>query len=114
MRATHDTALPDDDNKLIAERRDKLAALRERAKAAGVAAFPNDFKPRHAAADLQHRYGQVPNEELEPKNLAVAVAGRMMLKRVMGKACFATLQDASGRIQLYVTQDAVGAEALAD
>jgi lysyl-tRNA synthetase class 2 len=95
-------------NPLIAERREKLAALRR----AGVA-FPNDFKPRHHAADLHHRHGQVPNEELEPQAIAVTVAGRMMLKRVMGKACFATLQDGSGRIQLYVTQDAVGPEALA-
>ncbi|MBS0594438.1 MAG: lysine--tRNA ligase [Proteobacteria bacterium] len=98
-----------DANQLVAERRDKLAALRRR----GVA-FPNDFKPRHHAADLHHRHGQVPNDELEPQALAVSVAGRMMLKRVMGKACFATLQDVTGRIQLYVTQDEVGPEVLAD
>jgi lysyl-tRNA synthetase class 2 len=102
-----------DDNQLIAERREKLAALR-----AGGIAFPNDFKPKHHAADLHHRYGAVPNEELEGQAVTVSVAGRMMLKRVMGKACFATLQDGSmgdrnGRIQLYVTQDAVGPEALA-
>jgi lysyl-tRNA synthetase, class II len=97
-----------DDNTLIAERREKLQALRK----AGVA-FPNDFKPSHHAAELHHRYGHVPNEELEPQAVKVSVAGRMMLKRVMGKACFATLQDGSGRIQLYVTQDNVGAEALA-
>ena len=103
-----------DPNQLVAERRQKLAALRAR----GVA-FPNDFRPGHHAADLHLRHGQVPNEELEPQGVAVSVAGRMMLKRVMGKACFATLQDGSfgekyGRIQLYVTQDAIGAEALAD
>lgn len=97
-----------EDNQLIAERREKLQALR----AAGVA-FPNDFKPKHHAADLLHRWGQAPNEELEPQAVTVSVAGRMMLKRVMGKACFATLQDASGRIQLYITQDNVGVEALA-
>jgi lysyl-tRNA synthetase class 2 len=96
-----------DDNDLIAERRAKLQALR----AAGVA-FPNDFKPQHHAADLHHRHGQVPNEELEPQAVRVVVAGRMMLKRVMGKACFATLQDATGRIQLYITLDEVGAEKL--
>ena len=112
--APADAAAPSaDPNQLIAERREKLAALRRQ----GVP-FPNDFKPRHHAADLHHRYGQVPNEELEPQAMKVAVAGRMMLKRVMGKACFATLQDGSfgdthGRIQLYVTQDAVGPEALA-
>jgi lysyl-tRNA synthetase class 2 len=98
-----------DDNQLITERREKLQALR----AAGVA-FPNDFKPQHHAADLHHKHGQVPNEELEPQGVKVSVAGRMMLKRVMGKACFATLQDASGRIQLYVTLDAIGEQALAE
>ncbi len=108
-RPAPDAAPPADDNLLIAERRAKLAALRTR----GVA-FPNDFKPSHHAADLHQRHGMLPNEELEPQAVAVKVAGRMMLKRVMGKACFATLQDATGRIQLYIAQDAVGAEALAD
>lgn len=107
------TTPPTDDNQLIAERREKLAAIRAQAKATGTAAFPNDFKPTHHALDLHHRHGQVPNEELEPQGVKVVVAGRMMLKRVMGKACFATLQDSSGRIQLYVTQDGVGAEVLA-
>ncbi|MFN7385515.1 MAG: lysine--tRNA ligase [Lysobacteraceae bacterium] len=102
-----------DDNALIAERRGKLEALRARAATHGPA-FPNDFKPTHHAAALHQRHGTTPNDELEAAGHAVAVAGRMMLKRVMGKACFATLQDASGRIQVYVTQDAVGAEALAD
>lgn len=99
---------PDDDNKLIAERREKLAAIRGQ----GVA-FPNDFKPKHHAADLQHRYGELPNEELEPQGISVSVAGRMMLKRIMGKASFATLQDGSigkthGRIQLFISKDALG------
>ena len=113
-KAPADSAAPAaDPNQLVAERREKLAALRKQ----GVP-FPNDFKPRHHAADLHHRYGQAPNEELEPQAVAVSVAGRMMLKRVMGKACFATLQDGSfgdthGRIQLYITQDMVGADALA-
>ena len=100
---------PLDTNQLMAERREKLQALR----AAGVA-FPNDFRPTHHAADLHHRHDGVPNEELEAQAVKVAVAGRMMLKRVMGKACFATLQDGSGRIQLYVTQDAVGERRLAE
>ncbi len=98
----------DDDNPLIAERRAKLAALR----AQGVA-FPNDFRPKHHAADLHHAHEGEANEVLEPKAIHVVVAGRLMLKRVMGKACFGTLQDGSGRIQIYVTQDAVGAELLA-
>jgi len=112
---SHDQPTPPttDDNQLIAERREKLTALRVQAKAAGTAAFPNDFKPQHHAADLHHRHGQVPNEELEPQAIKVIVAGRMMLKRVMGKACFATLQDSSGRLQLYITQDGVGPEVLA-
>jgi lysyl-tRNA synthetase, class II len=105
---TDATLLPDDDNKLIAERREKLAVIRGQ----GVA-FPNDFKPKHHAADLQHKYGELPNEELEPQGIPVAVAGRMMLKRIMGKASFATLQDGSlgkthGRIQLFISKDALG------
>ena len=44
--------------------------------------------------------------------LLISVAGRMMLKRVMGKASFATLQDASGRIQLYITRDSPSAKML--
>ena len=105
---TDATLAPDDDNKLIAERREKLAAIRGQ----GVA-FPNDFKPKHHAADLQQKFGELPNEELEPQGISVAVAGRMMLKRIMGKASFATLQDGSlgkthGRIQLFISKDALG------
>jgi len=99
---------PTDDNKLIAERREKLAAIRAR----GVA-FPNDFKPRDRACDLGHKYGKLPNEELEPKAITVSVAGRMMLKRTMGKASFCTLQDATGRIQLRVAVDQVGEDTYA-
>ena len=102
-----------DDNALIAERREKLAALRVQARREGRAAFPNDFKPTHHAQDLHQRFGEVPNEELEPQGIQVAIAGRMMLKLVMGKACFGTLQDASGRLQIYVTQDQVGDATLA-
>jgi lysyl-tRNA synthetase class 2 len=99
-----------DDNQLMAERRDKLAALRQQ----GIA-FPNDVKPAHRAADLFAQYDGLSKQELDPQALEVSVAGRMMLKRVMGKASFATLQDASfgpsgGRIQVYVTNDAVGEE----
>ena len=97
----------DDDNQLIAERRAKLAALRQQ----GVA-FPNDFRPQHHAADLHHAHGAEPNEELEPKAIAVRIAGRLMLKRVMGKASFGQIQDMSGRIQVFVQQQALG-EALA-
>ncbi len=92
----------------MVERRDKLAAIRAR----GVA-FPNDFKPRHRAAELARKYGHLDNESLEPQAIAVSVAGRLMLKRVMGKASFATLRDSTGRIQLRVSVDAVGEEAYA-
>ncbi len=96
-----------DENQIIAERRGKLAALRARGPA-----YPNDFRRDALAGDLHAAHGAAPNEALEPKALRVAVAGRMVLKRVMGKACFATVQDMSGRIQLYVTVDGVGAETL--
>ena len=101
-------APPEGDNTLIAERREKLAAIRAR----GVA-FPNDFKPRDHAADLHRLHEGKTAEELDALAATATVAGRMMLKRVMGKAAFATLQDGSGRIQLYVTADALGTEALA-
>ena len=81
---------PADDNQLMAERRDKLAALRQQ----GIA-FPNDVKPEHRAAELFAQYDGLSKEELQEKAIEVSVAGRMMLKRVMGKASFATLQDAS-------------------
>ncbi|MDQ5896305.1 MAG: lysyl-tRNA synthetase, class, partial [Pseudomonadota bacterium] len=103
------TPVPADDNQLIAERREKLAAIR----AQGVA-FPNDFKPRDHAADLQAAADGRDNEALEAAPILASIGGRMMLKRVMGKACFATLQDGTGRIQLYITQDNVGPEKLAD
>jgi lysyl-tRNA synthetase class 2 len=96
----------DDENAIVAERRAKLAALRSR----GVA-FPNDFAREHLAAALHQAYGGMEREALESHAIRVAVAGRMMLKRVMGKASFATLQDMSGRLQIYVTNDRTGAEA---
>ncbi|GDY35256.1 lysine--tRNA ligase [Acidovorax sp. NB1] len=104
---------PQDDNQLIAERREKLRALREVQANGGGVAFPNNFKPAHKAAQLHLEHGETANETLEAAPVSVSVAGRMMLKRVMGKASFATIQDGSlgdvgGRIQLYVTRDAVG------
>ncbi len=99
--------IPQDENQIIAERRAKLGALRTAGQA-----FPNDFRRDVLAADLHAAHAGKENHELEPAAIKATVAGRMMLKRVMGKACFATLQDMSGRIQLYVTMDAIGAEAL--
>ena len=97
-----------EENQLITERREKLAAIRLQ----GIA-FPNDFKPKHHAAELLRQHGDQENEELEPLNIAVVVAGRLMLKRVMGKASFCTVQDGTGQIQLFVTRDALGDDAYA-
>ncbi|HEU4374239.1 MAG TPA: lysine--tRNA ligase, partial [Telluria sp.] len=105
-------AQPADENKIIAERRAKLATLRDK----GVA-FPNDFRPQHKAAALHAEFGGRTREELEANPVAVVLAGRMMLKREAGKkAAFATLQDSSGaradgRIQIYATLDLTGAAA---
>src|SRR3954468_13434532 len=92
-----------DENQIVAERRAKLKELRTRGNA-----FPNDFRRTHLAADLHRDYDAKTNEELEPAAISITIAGRMMLKRVMGKASFATLQDMSGRMQLYVSNDLVG------
>ncbi len=104
------TPAPQDENQLIIERREKLSQLRK----AGIA-FPNDIKPQHKAEALFAQYDHLSKEELEALSVTVHVAGRMMLKRVMGKASFATLQDSSfgssgGRIQLYINNQGVGEE----
>src|SRR4051812_17978778 len=104
---------PQDENQPIAERREKLKALREAQQQGGTVAFPNDFKPGHRAAALHAHHAAKPPEQLEGEATGASVAGRMMLKRVMGKASFATLQDATGRFQIYVTRDAVGEETYA-
>ena len=115
MTQEHHAPQAEDHNQLIAERREKLKGLREAQAAGGGAAFPNDFKPQHRAEQLQAEYGHLSNELLEPLKVRVSVAGRMMLKRVMGKASFATVQDSSfgptgGRIQAYINNEGVGAE----
>jgi lysyl-tRNA synthetase class 2 len=92
-----------DENAIIAERRSKLAALRERGMP-----FPNDFRRNVIAGELHAEYGDKDNERLEANPVRVRVAGRMMGMRVMGKASFCHLQDMSGRIQLYVQRDAIG------
>ena len=97
-----------DENQIIAERREKLAAIR----AQGIA-FPNDFERKDYAADLHAAHGATAKEVLEATPVEVQLAGRMMLKRVMGKASFGTLQDMSGRMQIYVSKEAVGEEAYA-
>jgi len=91
-----------EDHRLIAERRAKLAALREQ----GVA-FPSDFRRNVVAGELHAEYGDKDNAYLEANPVRVRVAGRMMAKRVMGKASFAHLMDMSGRIQLFLQRDAL-------
>jgi len=111
--ATPESA-PVDENQLIAERREKLNVMRERqAQGLGVA-FPNDFKPAHHASNLHALHGEKTPEALVEEGQFAKVAGRMMLKRVMGKASFATLQDSTGRIQIYIVRDDVGEELYAD
>jgi lysyl-tRNA synthetase, class II len=102
-----------DENQLIAERREKLKALREDQRQGKGVAFPNDFKPGHHAADLLAHHGAKTAELLAEQGMQASVAGRMMLKRVMGKASFATIQDATGRFQIYITRDDVGEETYA-
>ena len=102
----HEQASPSqDENQIMAERRQKLKSIREQR-----IAFPNDFKRSHFAQVLQDAHAGKEKEALEAEKIEVAVAGRMMLKRVMGKASFATLQDGSGRIQAYISNDGVGEE----
>ena len=91
-----------DENKLIAQRRQKLAQLREN----GVA-FPNDFRRDALAAEIAAEYGDKDAQWFENNTVRVKVAGRMMGKRVMGKASFAHIQDMSGRLQLFVQRDSL-------
>lgn len=94
-----------DENHIMAERREKLSALRTQ----GLA-FPNDFRPSHHAQELQDRYSALSKEELAELQISVKMAGRMMLKRVMGKASFATIQDRTGQIQFYINDQETGTE----
>jgi lysyl-tRNA synthetase class 2 len=94
-----------DTNELIALRRAKLAEHRAR----GIA-FPNDFRRDILAADCHAQYENSTEPELEEKPIHVKIAGRIMTRRLMGKASFVTVQDMSGRIQLYVRQDEISDE----
>ncbi|MBR6877199.1 MAG: lysine--tRNA ligase [Neisseriaceae bacterium] len=96
-----------DENQIMALRREKLHTIRQQ----GVA-FPNDFRRDAFADDLHQKYDALSKEELDPQAIPVKVAGRMMLKRQMGKASFATIQDMSGKIQLYLNNKGVSQEVL--
>jgi len=93
----------EDENKLIAQRRAKLARLREQAPA-----FPNDYRRTALAGELHAAFDERSAEWLEANPIAVSVGGRMLLKRIMGKASFAQIADRTGQIQLFLKQDAVG------
>ena len=95
---TNETEL--DENRLIVQRREKLARLRENGNA-----FPNDFRRDVMNAELAAEYENVSAEELKESPRRVKIAGRMMTKRVMGKASFANIRDMSGNMQLYLKRD---------
>jgi len=99
------TPSPLDTNQQILERKTKLKTWRETATA-----FPNTFKREHVAHELHQHFDAIESEPLAEQKVAVAVAGRIMTCRVMGKASFATIQDGTGRIQLYVARDRVDEE----
>jgi lysyl-tRNA synthetase class 2 len=101
-------AVVEDENRIIAERRAKLARMREQ----GVA-YPNDFERKDLFGDLRAQWGDKTAEELEAADINVAVSGRMMLKRIMGKASFATVHDFTGDMQYFITPAEVGDEAYA-
>jgi lysyl-tRNA synthetase, class II len=97
------------ENQLIEERRAKLAVIRQKGPA-----FPNDFRRTDLAADIKKRFGHATKDQIveTPQNeKTVAIAGRLMLKRVMGKASFGDIQDGTDRIQIYVSDDLTGSDA---
>ena len=113
--ATATAPIPEDENQLILERREKLKAIRQRQADGHGVAFPNDYTPTHKAEQLFAEYDSHGPEILAGMAVTAKVAGRMMLKRVMGKASFCTLQDASfgpsgGRIQVYIKGEDIGQE----
>lgn len=94
-----------DENEQIAQRRSKLNSWRQ----VGTT-YPNDFKPKNLSADLFANYSELTTEKLAELNVGVQLAGRIMTRRIMGKASFIHLQDRTGRIQLYIKQDELPTE----
>jgi len=97
---TDQTGQPEDTNKLIAQRREKLATLRENGNA-----FPNTFRRDALASEIVAKYTSVTDQQLEAEPVRVKVAGRMMTRRIMGKNSFVHIQDMSGQIQLFIARD---------
>jgi lysyl-tRNA synthetase, class II len=94
-------------NDQLRVRREKMNTMREN----GLDPFGKRFERTHTIIELVEQYGELEKEDLEAKNVAVTLAGRMMTKRGKGKAGFANIQDLTGQIQVYVRVDAIGAEA---
>jgi lysyl-tRNA synthetase class II len=90
------------EHQIVAERREKLSQLRQLGQA-----YPNDFRPDAQAGALHAEHAQTSKENLDTQAITVKVAGRVLLKRVMGKASFLTLQDSSGQIQLYISRESI-------
>ena len=103
MNQDNQPAAAQDENQIIAERRAKLTELRQIGNA-----FPNSFRRKNLSDELHRQYGEQSKEILEENKIPASVAGRMVLKRVMGKASFATIQDMNGKIQLYISNDHTG------
>ncbi len=97
---------PEDENKLIAQRREKLTELRKLGPA-----FPNDFRPDHTAFELSDEHALRDKDFFEATEIPAKIAGRMVAKRIMGKASFAQIQDTSGALQVFVQLAGVGEEA---
>lgn len=93
----------DNESEIVAHRRKKLSKLRALGKA-----FPIGFQRTHLAGDLHKEYHEVDKETLQQQKNAVVVAGRVMLRRVMGKASFITIQDPSANIQCYLRAQELG------
>ena len=93
----------EDINSLIQQRREKLQKLREAGNA-----YPNHFKRDHLAAKLHERFDALDKETVDAQGYRVRIAGRIMTRRIMGKASFAHIQDMSGRIQIFLKRDALG------
>ncbi len=91
-----------DENEQIRQRREKLTQLREAGNP-----FPNTFRPENTAAELHAAFDGLDKEELEAKSAQVVVAGRLMTRRIMGKASFANVQDETGQVQIYIQRDAL-------
>ena len=98
-----------DERDEVEQRRRKLGELRQRGEA-----YPNNFRRQDLAADLANAHGALGKDELGVADIGVVVAGRLMLRRVMGKASFITLEDPSGRIQCYLRREDVGDDAYAE